>query len=149
MAFGLCINTQKLLKLFLNWKREDGGSHSIIFISDKDKPRIMFFFFFFLFTILHKFFKVLFSIPFSALNSSADCNTPKVPLAAKNTPFFQKRSTPLYVIKNYRFLRFVCTRVRSQSCGEWTTRALNSLENCKNYFFGRNFWWQARTITLS
>ena len=74
------------------------------------------------FTILHKFSKCCFPIPFSALNSSTHFNTPKLRLPSKNIPFFAKDVDAAVCLKNYPFLRFLCTRVRSQSCGEWTPR---------------------------
>ena len=65
---------------------------------------------------------MLFSDPVSALNSSTHFNTRKLRLAAKTIPFFAKDVDATICLKNYPFLRFLCTRVRSQSCGEWTPR---------------------------
>ena len=109
----------KWCQLFLNWKRGAADvSHFILFnISDKDKPHIMFFF-----TILHKFSKCCFPIPFSALNSLTHFNTPKLRLAAKNIPFLQKTSTPPYVKKTTLFYAFcahgcVASHVESEPPG--------------------------------
>ena len=62
-------------------------------------------------TILHKFSKCSFPIPFSALISKelAHFGTPKVQLTAKNIPFLHKMSTTSYVKNTTLFYAF-CVR---------------------------------------
>ena len=63
--------------------------------------------------------------------------------SAKSIPFLHKTSTTLYVQKNDPFRRFLCTRVRSQSCGEWPPRASSKDFLTKMGPMFKDFWWKS------